>query len=384
VQGWVKMPSAITTLPEYLKNDGFVTVGLASDGWMRPWFGFNEGFDEYFYELEGFSPDNPERNAEHLNLVLDKALNKYRDKNLFLFIHYFDVHSDKKQLPYDAPPTYKEQFSSRYDGEFSGGDGKLSASLYLKHLNKNHLLLSKKDRDYIASLYDNGIRYMDACIGDLFAILKRRGLYDNSLIILTSDHREEFQEHGYMLHSNPFYYDELMKVPLIIKWPETETRFSLGEKVDFLVESIDIMPSILEYLNLKPKQIQGQSFLNTIQGNSSAKKYIYGFGVPDSTILDVKSFMIRSESRKLVKMEKGTQRMSKLFNLENDSREQADIVDSSRKESKQLEEKLQIKINESLELRTQILSSQAQKTSEPTTIIPKDAQERLKSLGYLQ
>ena len=103
--------------------------------------------------------------------------------------------------------------------------------------------LTETDRRNIIGLYDGEIRYTDEeFIGPLIASLKETGLYDRTMIIFTSDHGEEFFEHHGWGHGHSLY-DESLKVPLIIKFPES--RFS-GLRIHDIVSLVDIFPTVLE------------------------------------------------------------------------------------------------------------------------------------------
>lgn len=260
------LPPAAVTLTEWLKNRGYRTKAFVSGHWLAGKYGFDQGFDTYIEKRHRQFHD-----AETQNRYIHRDLKKYKGNKLFMFLHYFDVHSDYEKLPYDSPLPYRRMFYPDYNGSFDGGAGDLLATEYLRHVNDNRIKLKEEDLKYIISLYDGGIAYLDRCIAELFTLLKREGLYDNSLIILTSDHGEEFQEHDYMLHSNPRFHQELLHIPLIVKLPAN--RDHAPAIIMDLVESIDFMPTILDYLKLKNiPGIQGESFLSLVDASSKVER----------------------------------------------------------------------------------------------------------------
>src|SRR5262249_57923047 len=108
--------------------------------------------------------------------------------------------------------------------------------------------------DKYRQLYDGGIAYLDEHLGRLFADLKRRGLYDKMLIVLTGDHGEEFLEHGGWWHGTTLY-DEQTHVPLIMKPPKGGAA---GRVVDELTTSLDIAPTVITTAKLSvPAAMQG-------------------------------------------------------------------------------------------------------------------------------
>ena len=124
------------------------------------------------------------------------------------------------------------------------------------------LEVNDEDLRHIQALYDGGIRYTDEKIGEFLSYLQDTGLKDKSLIIITSDHGEEFKEHGSFLHWQLYYRPDL-HVPLIMRipnYPKKETR------INEVVQSIDILPTILDIAALQPHQkSQGKSLLPSIK-----------------------------------------------------------------------------------------------------------------------
>ena len=118
--------------------------------------------------------------------------------------------------------------------------------------------LSSEEKQYLIDRYDEEITQMDQGIGELIGLLKETGVYDNSLILITSDHGESFGEHGLMIHS-PAIYEELVAIPLIVKYPKGHRK---GERVASPISLVDIVPEILSVLGIPlPQGIHGSSLL---------------------------------------------------------------------------------------------------------------------------
>jgi len=133
--------------------------------------------------------------------------------------------------------------------------------------------LSEEERKNIIGLYDGEIRYTDEkLIKPLLEKLKEMNLYDQTMIIFTSDHGEEFYDHGSWHHGHNLY-DESLKVPLIIKFPESKFR---AKKIESYVRLIDVMPTILEELGLdfSLKTLEGQSLIPLLK-NKEAEDRIF-------------------------------------------------------------------------------------------------------------
>jgi arylsulfatase A-like enzyme len=119
---------------------------------------------------------------------------------------------------------------------------------------KHHL--TPEEKDFVVSLYDGEIRYLDDCLSLLFERLKALKVYDNTLIIITSDHGEAFGEHNLMAHSKTLY-EELLRVPLVMKYPSG----SLQQRgvIERRVSLVDVMPTIVSFLGYSiPPIIDGE------------------------------------------------------------------------------------------------------------------------------
>ena len=231
------------TLAELLREGGYRTAAFVDRGWMRAVFGFNQGFDIYDDRGIGIAQILPK---------VKKWLDKNKSNPFFLFIHCYDIHH-----PYNPPPPYNNIFHDFiYTGHFIPNDKNLKAA------QRNELKVNDEDLRHIIALYDGGIRYTDKEIGEFLSYLRNSGLEDQSLIIITSDHGEEFKEHGSFLHRQ-LYYRPNLNVPLIMRipnHPKNEIR------IEELVQSIDLLPTILEIAELPPHpKTQGRSLLPLIK-----------------------------------------------------------------------------------------------------------------------
>jgi len=236
------LPDRIDTLAEVLARAGYRTAGLADNVNVSPAFNFGQGFGEYFYLAPDFFFWANEPAAQltlynGLRLVHERFLSRTMDvhnyyqpadvvsgkavswlasvdgtRPFFLFLHYMDAHD-----PYFVHPF--------------NGEG------YARVAMPNP---PPEMADKLRTLYDGGIGYFDQHLGAVLAELKRRGLYDSTMVIVTADHGEEFHEHGGWWHGTTLY-DEQTHVPLIVK----PMRGGAPHVVDGLATSLDIAPSIL-------------------------------------------------------------------------------------------------------------------------------------------
>jgi arylsulfatase A-like enzyme len=228
-----RMDPAIVTLADRLRREGFFCAAFTGGGFLSPRYGFSKGFD-FYSEADG-SFDVVD-SAEKVSASACRWLETRGERRFFLFVHTYQIHG-----PYSCPPPYNRMFLEK-GAEWD----KLNTEAFFK----DYLVyrpLSQAQRRNIIELYDGEIRYTDdKLIKPLIETLRRLGLYEHTLLILTSDHGEEFYEHGAWVHGRQLY-EESIRVPLLFKFPGG--RFK-GRKVDGPVRLIDIMPTILDILDI--------------------------------------------------------------------------------------------------------------------------------------
>ena len=303
VQPGIPLRDETETLAETLSEAGYETAFFAAHGdWLSKRYGFDQGFDAF---------ETGYVKADQINAWALDWLGEGRPSPFFLFLHYYDVHSDfatDGDLPYSAPSPEAGTFTKGYAGSFNGcsEDGELCASAYLKHLNDTETQLPVEDRDYIRSLYDEEILYTDRMVGAVLDRLRELDLYDKAVIVITADHGEAFQEHGSFLHDTVF--EGVIRVPLWIRLPGAAER----GRVDAVAEGVDIVPTILDYLGLEVDPgMQGESLLRIARGEE-----------PESDFALVHSVAMRSSRWKI--MQRLGQRL--VFDLEADPGEREDIA----------------------------------------------------------
>jgi len=202
-------PSHVT-LAALLKAKGFRTGAFVGSQVLSARLGLNRGFDSYHDRFA--DKGRPERRAEEVNRAAVTWLETQKDNPVFLFVHYYDPHDS-----YDPPEPFATRFKeSPYAGE---------------------------------------IAYTDHCIGQLIATLKRLGMYESALIIVTGDHGEMLGEHGESTHMF-FIYQSALRVPLVCKLPGGNS----AQTVDALASINDIVPTVCDVLDMPaPVDIQGKS-----------------------------------------------------------------------------------------------------------------------------
>lgn len=216
-----RLSESSLTLAEILKKNGFATGAIIGAFALDSQFGLDQGFDTYDDDFkdarEGFFESGNQRDAAEVTKLANRWLGKHGNDKFFLFLHYYDPHT-----PYELHSGFR----------FKTALGKPSA------------------RD----AYDSEIAYTDYHVGKVIETLKEMGLYDSTLIILTSDHGESFGEHGENGHSF-FIYHSTLHVPLIIKIPQSR----IPVKIYDVVGLVDIVPTVCGLLGIEPDlEVQGR------------------------------------------------------------------------------------------------------------------------------
>ncbi|MEO7155592.1 MAG: sulfatase, partial [Planctomycetota bacterium] len=237
------LASAVDTLAERMSDAGYTSASFTSHAsWLGRGFGLDQGFDHL--ESEWW-------NARDMSRALLRWLDKDTPSHLFAFLHFYDVHSDARSplitLPYTSEPEFQARFAGTAPAGFTGvvpGHKYECCTRWLEAANSSEIVLSPEELEYVRGLYDAGLSQLDRDLSMLFGELRRRGFLDEALIVITSDHGEEFWEHGQLMHGG--MHDEITHVPLIIVPP-------LGTKVKLrtirpVTRSIDIAPTIAEFV----------------------------------------------------------------------------------------------------------------------------------------
>jgi len=365
------LPDRVETLAESLSAAGWYTVGFPNNVNVTSSFNFQQGFAEYTYLAPDlfFWADEPAAKLtlyNGLRLVRERFLarrvdpaNYYQPAEVvtdaalrwldgaaakrgpfFLFLHYMDPHD-----PYFVHP---------FDGEG-----------YARVANPNPPAgLAEKYR----TLYDGEIAYLDQHIGRLLAGLRERGVYDRALILLVSDHGEEFFEHGGWWHGTTLY-DEQIHVPLIMKPPQGGPR---GQVVGELVTTLDVMPTILAAAGVPgPRLMQGHA-LPLDGGAAPARASVFAEEDFEGNVLQA----LRTESSKLITANPGNPRglaAQELYDVAADPGETRNLAGG---DPVRLEE-MRAALGRSF------LQARAHAGAAATTEVDSATKERLRALGYL-
>jgi arylsulfatase A-like enzyme len=245
---------SLTTLADVLRQNRFFCTAFTGGVYVGSRYGFSKGFDSFSEKQGDFSvPDAAERAFQGVS----EWIGQNQDKNFFLFVHTYQPHT-----PYDCPAPYNSEFLG-HDSQFQ----KAKILDYLGGREGTFKPLSEQERQEFVGLYDGEIRYTDErLIKPLLSRLKQLGLYDRTLVIVTSDHGEEFFDHGGWEHGHTLY-NELLRVPLIMKFPGSKFR---GMRIEPIVSQVDLMPTILEEMGIADQDLRldGRSLHPLLKGES--------------------------------------------------------------------------------------------------------------------
>jgi arylsulfatase len=228
------VPQGLDTLAEVLKRHGYATAGFVTNSHLKQIFHFHHGFDVFGELMEPAAPRAdplPYGPADELTRGAIEWLRGAGAGPFFLFLHYMDVHD-----PYLPPPEYRALF------EHARVEGRSDAQIQPVWLAGEHLDASEHRHigEHMRGLYDASVRYTDHWIGELLDELRRAGRWDDTLVVVTSDHGEEFLEHGGTIHKGTMY-QELMRVPLLLRVPGRGPA-----RIPVPVRNFDVMPTILD------------------------------------------------------------------------------------------------------------------------------------------
>lgn len=226
------LDEGIETMAEQLAAAGYATAMFGEQHKLAPRFGLGQGFEVWHHRSGG---------APNIHRKAVEWAASQGDRPFFEYLHYLELH-----WPY-CPP---QETRGRFD------EGRPTVDLCAdwrglrNRINAGEHELDEGERHAMRARYDEELLALDAEIGKLFADLKAQGLWDETLIVVTSDHGEEFHEHGGWFHGQSLH-DELVHVPLLVK-PPASWRAPAGQRLDGLAETRDVSATLLAAAGLAP------------------------------------------------------------------------------------------------------------------------------------
>jgi arylsulfatase A-like enzyme len=245
----------VPTLAESFARAGYVTGAIVSAPYVEARYGFDRGFSDYDDDTISFATNNESYKsvtAPLLNETAEKWIGAHARHPFFLFLHYWDVHYD-----FAPGPPYDTMFDPDYEGQVDGSDFYFNPAV--------HRGMDRQDLEHVMALYDGEIRLVDDHIGKLIAGLERVGVANRTVVVVTSDHGEEFFEHGRKGHHRTLY-EEVLHVPLVMQIPGYSPRAS---RIAADSSIVDIMPTLLGLVGIEPPEgLEGTDFAPVITGES--------------------------------------------------------------------------------------------------------------------
>jgi arylsulfatase A-like enzyme len=304
------LAKGVKTLAEVLRDGQYRTASFNGGIQLDAIYGLDRGFDRYV----SAQPDDARASVlagdeNRMQVGVDRALSWLgeSDEPFFLFLHSYEIHH-----PYTPDEKILDTVADPYTGDL----GNVIEVSLLEAVNRQQKSLGPGDLEHIIGAYDAELRSVDNALKVFFAELELRGLYDRTMIVITSDHGEEFGEHGSVGWHSHTLFDELLRVPLIVKYPESRHA---GMVVETQVRGIDLAPTVLSALGLPiPAAFAGEALDLEIAG-------VYDRPLPAISMFDQVDFRpwwsIRAEGWKAV-----TRKRSQLFDLRRDPGE---LIDSA-------------------------------------------------------
>jgi arylsulfatase A-like enzyme len=292
------------TLAELLQLEGYETAGFYGGPYLHPTFGLGQGFDTY-RSCMGTTPEDAAGEAvrssamahdapSHLDVTGPRTRERVRewasarrhpDAPYFLFLHLWDVHYD-----FVPPEEYAARFTDpAYDGP---ADGRLMTNPAIRPG------MDPRDLAHVLGLYDAEIRFTDDILRGIVEDLDGLGMMEDTAIVVTADHGEEFLEHGQKGH-NKSLFDEVLRIPLVVVW---EGRVPAGRVVPDQVQLVDLMPTLAAMGGFRGELPgQGRDLAPLLTGGAMEPR-----DALSGLFLDGRSLRaLRSNERKVFRLEDG-------------------------------------------------------------------------------
>ena len=250
-------------LAESFRAAGYATAGFYGGPYLHESFGFGRGFDRYEncgvpYPAE-LLPERLEQESHRVRTArrIEQAAERFLEEQagrqarrpFFLFLHHWDVHYD-----FNAPEEFVELFAGEDGGRVSMRDFIRNPEI--------HPEMAPADRAYLLACYDAEIRWVDHQIGRLMLKLSELGMAQQTYVVITADHGEQFFEHGRKGHRLDLY-DETLRIPLILKGPGIRP----GQVVRSQARIFDVMPTLLDLAGLPEEpEVYGVSLRPQLEG----------------------------------------------------------------------------------------------------------------------
>lgn len=355
--------SSLERLPELLRAQGYSTGAVVANPQVDPIFGFEPGFDTFEALYEARTDRSAPRVEEMISTaptVVERARRFIEsapsDRPFFLFMLTIDPHG-----PYAPPPPYDSMYDARLVGRSMAGPGGFDEL-------RQRMEAGRSSPELLAQ-YRGEVSYADAAFGDLIAWMRDRGILDDTLVVLTADHGEEFAEHGDKGHGKTLY-EEVVGIPLILRHPGS---FEQGRRRAENVDLMDLGATLVAVAGARPPDDWPGRDLRGSLAPSAV--------VSTSRLRDGHQYMALTRGRfKLIENEQT--RATELYDLRLDpwERRPLDQARQSEPAATGLAIELERERQQSATLRERLVDCQGSLEEDE---LPEGVRERLESLGYI-
>ena len=390
VNDYDTIPASAATLAEQLRAAGYVTASMVANPFAGRTTGLQRGFD-YVLEYPTVQRNRTEAadrgtDSAAVNKIAFPWLAQHRDEPFLLYAHTTDPHAPyRPPAPFDARfanPAESARFDAQYmklrdEREYGGGTVINRASCTKAGIDPDRFIRQAVDR------YDGEILHNDSSLELLVGELKKLGVLDNTLIIVVSDHGEEFWDHGWTAHGHSVY-QELTHCMFMMWNPKL---LPSPRRVAVPVQLIDVMPTVLDLLGLRiPPVVEGRSLVPLARGQAfqrrtpvMASRFAHPGARPDGPVRENRtdSFAFVEPKWKLIYRTKdvGLDRIE-LYDRMADRKEQNNVAAANPREVDRIMAEVGQWIEAQKKIRA-VLGRGAKSTLDAQTI------EQLRSLGYL-
>jgi arylsulfatase A-like enzyme len=366
-----RVGSSIKLASEIFRGMGFGTGAFIANGYLAKEFGFDRGWTEYV----NFIRENKNTDAENVYKQSLDFIAANKEKPFFTYIQTIDPH-----VPYDPP----DEDLKLYDGQaYDGPVRSRSTGNLLEDFKRKKVELNARDRRRLEALYDGEITYHDRHFGHFLDGLNQLGVLDDTIVVVCSDHGEEFFDHESVGHGHSLF-QELIHVPLVIRAPGVVPA---GKRLANNVGLSDILPTVLAATGVPvPKGMEGTDLLPVANGE-----------VPDPMNAAFASFFSEADDRNLswavrkgdFKLKMRGPARTYLYNLNNDPRERVDVDVRYPLALRALRIALGqfIGAPDKRHWNSQMVAAQVvgkPKAREEEAEMPEDLREQLRALGYMK
>jgi arylsulfatase A-like enzyme len=383
-------------LPEVYSDHGYRTAILTSNNLVSPLFGFDQGVDffyygksqmvrelmlgniirtllrsnqkrkqkveDYFWRVESFLRFSErvdyDPSADALNARFLEWYEEDPDRPFFAYIHYIEPH-----YPYTPPAPFDTMFSKIEPGAYVQPTQNYGFQPFDEMGSVDNGLL-----ETVIGEYDGEIAYLDDCFGRFFSELSERGIFDNTILVITSDHGEEFFDHAMWGHGHSLF-NEVVRIPLIIRFPP---EVPAGTEVTALASLVDVFPTLLDLSGIEDSvDVAGHSLVPLMHagGGETTASESYGEVLKGGR----RAWFLTDGKYKLLRYQKGVLERTMLFELDDDGTEHSDLVDSLPGVADSLLERMEAIYRKS--------SSNAVEGNQRR--IDKATEDQLRALGYI-